>query len=256
MRSAELEWRRNAVEEAISLAQESRRLARAVGDPSVEARALIALASALSHRGNDDAAEPCLEEAVEISRAAGIDGLLPRAIAGLGAIALVRGDYRRAADLFEGVLGLLGDRNEWARATNLEKLALARLHLGELERASALLDESATLNTELQAEAGQASNLLSRSALAAAAGDFERAARLGGAAEARFEVLSAPFGTFEQAVKERTHHRLVAELGEDRLAALWADGRGRDLDEATGSKDAGDTPRSSGNGEAHRHELA
>jgi predicted ATPase/DNA-binding SARP family transcriptional activator len=230
--SAELEWRRNAVDDAILLAQRSRRLARRIGASSVEVRALIAEASALSQAGKHDVAESRLEEALTISHAAGVDGLIPRALAALGSIELIRHNFRRAVELFEEVLRLLGERNEWARAVNAEKLALGYLNLGQLEEATARLEESARLNAALEAEVGLASNLLSGSALAVESRDFELAAQLGGAAEAAFEKLAAPLGPFERAMKERTRVRLTAELGEARLVDLWVEGRANALGES------------------------
>lgn len=235
--SAELERFRHDVPTAIRLATESRRLARIAKEPELEAQALVALGAALGEAGDLAAAADSLQHALTIYRRAENTYDLPRAAAYLAYIELIRFNFRRAVDLFEEVLQLVGDAHEWARAGNLEKLALAHLHLGHLSKARLLLDESQAINKTLGAEAALAHNLLTESALAAAEGHAGLAARLGGAAEAASESIPTPFDTFERGMKARTEERLVDALGHERFTELWAEGRALDLQQAFAARE-------------------
>jgi len=226
--AAELERHRGDIAAAIGLATESRRAARTAASPQLEGEALIALGRALVEAGEVDAAARSLEEALAISG----DYDLPRATSYLAYIDLLRRDFLSAVNRFEEVLELLGETNAWARAANLENLALAHLHLGRLDTARHLLDEAEEINGALGANASLTRNLLARSAVALADGRFELAARLGGAAEAASRSVGTPFDGFQRGLKQRTERRLVAVLGRERSTQLWEEGTALDLGQA------------------------
>jgi tetratricopeptide (TPR) repeat protein len=222
---AELEWRRGAVGEATNLAGESVRLARAAEDTETEARALMVLGAAVGQAGESEQAMTYFEQAAKTLRGSEQTRDLTWAVAGVAYLELERANYQRAAALSEEALQLLASRNDWARAGNLQKLAFARLHLGELEKANTLLDESLLIAESLGDAHTLASYLLGKSALLARAQQPISAAQLGGAAEAAFAAIDVPLGRFEASMHDRTRDQLSEELGQRRLAQAWSEGR-------------------------------
>jgi hypothetical protein len=69
-------------------------------------------------------------------------------------------------------------------------------------------------------------------AVALEAGEREKAARLAGVAEALYEVVGAPLGAEEQAVRDRYVAALRGSLDADVLEREWARGRAMPLAEA------------------------
>ena len=133
---------------------------------------------------------------------------------------------------------MLGGRNEWSHSTMLGNIALAHLRLRNLDRARQALDEAEQIACDLGSETNLAYLLITRSALAAEEGRPELAARTGGAAEAAFERLHLPAERLEHELQEQTKARVCADLGEDRFAKLWEEGRFLELDEAVSTDSA------------------
>lgn len=131
---------------------------------------------------------------------------------GLGLIAAHRGDSARALELLEYALALFRetkDRRYIASAAN----SLGRLlhRQGERDRALALLQESLLLRKEMGDRQGLAEALEALAAAAASAAttaDYERSARLLGAAQALRQAIGAPVPAIERA----EHEQLVALL--------------------------------------------
>ncbi len=234
---SEVEWRRGNVDEAVRLATASFELACASGDPIRRGRALNALASAVSATGDIDTATLHFQEAVALLSPSGADELAT-AMSGLAHARLSRHEWAQAAELFEEVLAMLGGRNEWSRSTMLGNIALAHLRLRNLDRARQALDEAEQIASDLGSDTNLAYLLITRSALAAEEGRPELAARTGGAAEAAFERLHLPAERLEHELQEQTKARVCADLGEDRFAKLWEEGRFLELDEAVSTDSA------------------
>jgi hypothetical protein len=103
---------------------------------------------------------------------------------------------------------------------------------GDDARAETLLTESLTLSRDLGARDLMAEGLLNLCQVAVTRGQAERAARLGGAAQAAREVLGLPLEPYEQAGQEQARAALRAALGEERFAVAWAEGQALSVEQA------------------------
>jgi predicted ATPase/DNA-binding winged helix-turn-helix (wHTH) protein len=137
-----------------------------------------------------------------------------------------RAYYQRSADLFRA----LGDA--WGLAVPLGKLGLVLCRLGHWDEAARYLKES----LYVQREVGERWYLsLSVEGLAqwlTAQGRHERAARLFGAGEALREAVGAVVLVLYRDGYEQALAELRSGLGEERLAALWMEGRAMALEQA------------------------
>jgi DNA-binding CsgD family transcriptional regulator len=107
----------------------------------------------------------------------------------------------------------------------LFKLAEATRAQGEVAQAAGLYRESLALAWEQGDQVGVADALLGLAAIAAAGGEYEWAARLLGAAEARRGATGADLDRVSRATWERTVGQVGAALEEAAVAAAWAAGR-------------------------------
>ncbi len=161
-------------------------------------------------------------KSVELRRALGDPLLVADATYNLGIAALQGGDKASARRAFEDALGLARELHERPH------VAAAQFMLAQLDvlagdaHAAERIRESLDFYTEVDDHRSRARCLLVLAGAAAAAGSFENAARLVGAAEALRgeEALDA----FELPVLERYLPVLERELGDRRLSELKADG--------------------------------
>jgi hypothetical protein len=103
---------------------------------------------------------------------------------------------------------------------------------GEYRRAAALYAESIGCGRAIGARALVAEGLEGLAWMADAGGQAQRAARLGGAAQALREALGMPLRLYQRAVHEQAVAGMRAALGEEGFAAAWAEGRALPPDEA------------------------
>jgi predicted ATPase/DNA-binding winged helix-turn-helix (wHTH) protein len=154
-------------------------------------------------------------------------------IAQAGTAALLQKDYPaarayylRSAHLFRA----LGDA--WGLSVPLGKLGLVLVRMGHWDEAARYLRESLSV----QRDVGERWYLsLSVEGLAqwlTAQGRHERAARLFGAGEALREAVGAAVLVLYRNGYEQAMADLKSGLGEERLAALWAEGRAMALEQA------------------------
>lgn len=125
--------------EALPVAERSATVARAVGDRSLEATALLLLGLGRARAGRLDSAGAALQECVDLTEQAGETQVRSLASAGLAASALLRGDLDAAAEIAAHAL---------AMATRLGGDLAAALALEVLGRVAALErrpDRAATL---------------------------------------------------------------------------------------------------------------
>jgi predicted ATPase len=214
-------------------AQESLVLSRGLGDSRGAGRALQVLGSiAVGERAYDEATR-LFEESEALCRKIGDKSLLATTILDLGDVALNQAEYERATVLLEESLALfqeLGDKDGTAIA--LYNLGSAALSEGRDERAVGLLSEGLALFGELGYKEGIAYCLEALAAATAAGASVVEAARLLGAADAASEAMGAALEPGERDRHERTKSMLRGELGEERFAQLWHEGRTMTLDEA------------------------
>jgi predicted ATPase len=214
-------------------AQESLTLCRGLGDGGGAGRALQMLGSvAVGERAYDEA-KRLFEESEALCRKIGDRSLLATTILDLGDVALNQADYERATVLLEESLALfreLGDKDGAAIA--LYNLGSAALSEGRDERAVGLLSEGLALFGELGYKEGIAYCLEALAAATASGASRVEAARLLGAADAASEAMGAALEPGERDRRARTESMLRAQLGEERFAELWSEGRNMTLEGA------------------------
>jgi tetratricopeptide (TPR) repeat protein len=180
-------------DEAHDLADRSLSMARVVGDEDSEGFALVVLGTTQLQRGQLETARSTLEQATDLHRRRGAQGLLARALGHLGGIEEESGNYDRAEELIVEALAIfdtLGDVH--SSVVQRQNLANLLVVAGQAERARAvavgLIDTVLELrNPSLtMAFANTWMNILIR------LGDPEGAARVFGAEEAMHARLALP----------------------------------------------------------------
>jgi non-specific serine/threonine protein kinase len=173
-------------QDALHLLEESLAIAREIGDAPRVAAALQPLGEAASGLGDFAAGRRYLDEAVARSRESTDKRELAAALVNLGQLHRLSGQVDNAEPLFmEGVALLreIGDRESVGLA--LLNLAMVSIGRGALDRVPPVLREVVDIAVESgSAPVGQ-SVLEVASALAAVRGDWLRAARYFGSAEAQ-----------------------------------------------------------------------
>jgi predicted ATPase/DNA-binding SARP family transcriptional activator len=227
-----LALRQADVDSALALATDALVCARATGDSSLLARAEMALANAVSERGEYERAESLYRDAAERFRGSST-WEVATALLNLGDLALNRGDLDevdRAAG--ESLALMRGTGDDAGIAVNLGNLAFAALERGDPVRAAELLLEGLERSSALGFPEWVAIMLVGLAATETAEGDTVRAARLLGAAARLQAGVGLTFGSFEARVHDRTHKTITAALGRDRFAEAFALGKALDPGDA------------------------
>lgn len=223
---------RGRYDDAHALAQESTRIARTCGDPLVLAEGLydLGLAAAALNRPRD--AERDFVEGLELARGnALLTGML---CSGLGELYSQQGKFDRAEPLYLDALAAFPDNavNSMIALANLARNAIAS---GARAKATSYLRETAAIGEPTISLEVALAFLWNASGLASLCGDWARALRLQGAAEALQErcgydvFTDAPF----------YEHRIATAsnaLGES--ASCVANVEGRALDTGTAIAEA------------------
>jgi non-specific serine/threonine protein kinase len=166
-------------------AAESLELSRRHDVPSLRARALHVLCL-LAQLDNDMArAQRLAEEAVALFAERGeMDATVASAQVTLARTVRSQGDRSRAERICTACYAVCAARGEqWARSQALGELALTALDAGEIARATGYANERLRIKDSLGDTLGIATTLETMVGIAAAAGRYERAARLLGAAD-------------------------------------------------------------------------
>lgn len=213
---------------------ESADLFRRCADRSGEAMAQISLALALlaGEKPDTDRASDVMERSLRLFRETGDVWGEAMALVLLGRVALLRQELHAAFERFDESLALTqraGDAVGGRIASY--HLGWAHLLLGSPEDARKDFSLSVTLSTSLGHIEGIAYGLEGLAAVAALAGDVERAGRLAGAAHAlreRSGTHNGPTFTFHQ----RYLDRLASVAPAGRLAAAVSEGRELSIEQA------------------------
>jgi predicted ATPase/DNA-binding SARP family transcriptional activator len=195
--------------------EEALEAARRTGERLYVANALSNLGAIVLAAGDRGRAGAVLEEAVELAREVGDQRIAALAINNLGDLALTNGDYERARPLFEESLALLrarGDTSNIARA--LYNLGAVDLVLGRHGQARERFSESVQLSRTTGDKEDLAWCLEGFAALAAAAGEGERASLLLGAAGALLAQMGAEFKPFERQLHDATEAKARGLCGD------------------------------------------
>ena len=208
---------------------ESADLFRREGERSGEALALISLALALlgSREPDTEHADEALETGLSLFRDAGDQWGEAMALVTLGRVALLKQDVDAALARFDESLALARRmHDDLGETIALHHRGWAEILLGNFVVARGCFEEGLELSVQLRHDEGVAYALEGLTAVAAAAGDVERAGTLVGAAEVvreRTGSYNAPSFSF--------HRQFVDGIlaGEDAGAFEAARGRGRRL---------------------------
>ncbi len=151
----------------------------------------------------------------------------------LGIVAGMQGDYQRAMPFIEESLVLCREINDkYGIASAQNSLGKMALKLGNYERAMTPFKESLTLRREVADRRGIAVCLEGLAGVAGGQAKPILAARLLGAAEVIRETIGTPPPPSDRAEYDRQVSAVGAVLGQERLAAAWAEGRAMSLEQA------------------------
>jgi ATP/maltotriose-dependent transcriptional regulator MalT len=143
-----------------------------------------------------------------------------------GWVAMQQGDAATARELAEESLGLYRETGEGRSiAEALSLLGRVEARQGDHVRARALFEESLAIARKVDHKLNIPSCLEGLASVFAAQEESVWAGRLWGAAEALREAMGTPIPPVEIASYERSLAAASAQLGEQALAAAWAEGR-------------------------------
>jgi predicted ATPase/DNA-binding SARP family transcriptional activator len=248
---------------AEALFQESLALWRDVGDRTGIAGTLGYLGILAAGEGSAAAARSFYTESLALRREQHDRWGIAASLNNLGVLALHEGVFAEARALLGESLQIrreLGDKR--CMAVTLNNMGLAACGQRDAKTARAFLEESLILAREIGDRRSIAYSLEAfarLSALEAETGSIpvtglsyaERAAVLGGAAEALREAISAPLPPADRAQYEPLVAAVRAALGEARFAPTWAIGRSLPLAAAVGfALQGGESLAQTGEGEA------
>ncbi len=230
---ADVAHRRADVARSCALLRESLSLCRELGDTAGAAGALYRLGMSLSDYGDHLGAEPLLKESLEMARAMGDQALTSAVMGMLGHVIFRQGRLPEARATLERALATGREANDkWAACFARWSLGNLALTEGDVATASAVFREGMPVILGMGNRWGVAYGLESFGYLAAAMQQFDRAARLLGAAQALREAIGAPLPPANTGIFEHVAGQLQLALGEDAFPRLWAEGRTLSLEEA------------------------
>ena len=219
--------------EGQALLEESLAIARDIGNSMRIASALQPLAMACLGQGDAAAAQRHLQEALELVRAQGSRHDLAAALNAMAQVHRTRNDLDAAVPLYEQVVGLAretGDRE--TAAFGLLNLAMASIGRGTNERVPAILLEALTIADENRSKPAAQSVFEVAAGWAAARGDWQRAARLFGVAEAHAEATGLRRDPADEAFLAPLIDRAREALGAPAFARAESAARAVSRDEA------------------------
>jgi predicted ATPase/DNA-binding XRE family transcriptional regulator len=172
------------------------------------------------------AAVPFFTESVSLALTLNSSWYLMASKWGLGTAARFLGQHQLAAELLEEGLAVARESgNAIGLSATLQSLGQVERDRGNVSRAAALLGEALEIFQANWVPWGIITCLEELPAIALAIGKPEQAARLLGAAEAQRIIVGQPRPPVELPFYTRTVTAVREKLGEQRFAALWADGQ-------------------------------
>jgi predicted ATPase/class 3 adenylate cyclase len=214
------------------LHQECLRIRRQLGNKGEIADSLLNLAYSARNVGDYVWARTLAEESLAVAEEAGDKRLLAYLLAFGGSIIGEQGDHAVARAYLERSLVISRELGERAHAKAHHSLARADRALGDLMSARAHLQETLALYRVHGWYRWVPQTLISLAGLEGAEGQFERAARLFGAADALRETLEVHLSVSERGEYERDQSIVHSALGEGPFAAAWAEGQTMTLEGA------------------------
>jgi len=208
--------------------------ATAVEDEEMLTFLLIQRGYAATFRGDLDAGEEALSEALAVLRDRGGRWGTAPVLNALSQVALSRGDFVKAIGfLREGEAVSRETEDAFTLATNLNIQATISQLEGDEERTRTVLEESVALSSALRDSWALVYGLVGLAGIAARHGEPERAARLFGAAEAMGEAASVTIAfPPARALYEQDLSTVKGRLDADAFEASWERGRSMGVKEA------------------------
>ena len=220
-------------ERAIILAEEGLAVCKEVGDREFGALCLICLSKVASDRGDYEEAKRLAEESLTLGAGLENNYYTCLALSDLGELSRLRGDYDQAIALHEQSLAVSRHRGYpvW-NANALRHLGIDHFRRGAYGRAVEHLKQSLTLCKEVRNRWVPVECLHGLASLACVAQQYERAARLFGAANHLRDALGLRSKPADQECYDHHATTTRAGPGEAAFAAAWAEGRAMTLDQA------------------------
>lgn len=145
---------------------------------SIRVKALNAAGSLACHQNDLDQADRLYEESLTLNRRQADQAGIAKALHGLGLSAQLRDDYERARLLYEECLTLKRPIDHPETSITIGNLAQVVFHLGDVEHAIELLDESIALDRAAENSVYLGGHLTDLGLILLERGDDERAAEL------------------------------------------------------------------------------
>ncbi len=228
---------------SIALHEESLAIKHGRGDEWGVSLSLNNIADGVMELGDYARAVALYEESLGLLRASGDTYTIAAVLNNLAGTVLGQGDYRRAMDLAAESAALMRTIDSPLGVVHaLTTGGEAALALGEHGRAAELFGESLPLARKLGDKTNMAVCFEGMAGVAVADGQEEQAARRCGAAEALREATGAPMQPTVRWLYERTLATARGALGDDRFAALRAEGQALPLERAVEEALALDVP--------------
>ena len=229
---------------AIARAQEGLTLARKLHDQSLIATTLCTLGEIAEYRGDMAQATAWTQEGLALARQVDDKALVAVALQNLGYLASLEGDMTHAVACAEEGLMLareLGDKASIALTLCTSGEIASRQ--GDLARAMLWYQEGLPLAQEIKNETLTGWYLIGLARIALAEGQPGRAARLFGAAQTKLDV-NVKMNDIERADYERAVDGARTQLGRERFAAAWAEGRSMTPEQALSAQESTTKPES------------
>ena len=215
---------RGDVEAVVAPVEQALAIAREHGDNDWVCRCLYRLATALCWLGERARALACADEELVVARATGDERQICLAFSAKGQIFRACGDPSSAMQAYSQAIDRL-TRDPWNANANLRELALVLVERGELQRAAALLAQVVRDGMDIGSAYGHPADSWVAARLAAALGEWERAARLQGSSDAAVHKMGATFNGRDDAISAALRERPRAMLGAQTYTAAYRAGR-------------------------------
>ena len=211
------------LDRARALVTEALDLYATLGDTSGRAEGLFVLGTVEMYSARYQEAADVITEGLELHRNSGAEPITARDLGGLGTALLNLGDLTRArAVLDESLVVARSYEDRWSSAMSLMLLGHVNLADAQVSQARAVLTEAGSLFQEIGNMVYLPWCLEGVAGLAAAEGDYERAAELAGAREALREQIGVFLPPVYPAGYTRTLETARAALGPAAFGAAHA----------------------------------
>ena len=215
------------------LGEESAAIGRKLEDVHLTSAALDVTGRALYSQGDFQRARLLLEESLTLSEELGFQQDVVDVLNILGLVEYYQGDYLRATGLLEEGLALSHTlKYSMGRACSLSAQAAVALAARNPAQAKALLVESLVSFRQLGMKWYLTRCLEIKAAIDVAERQSVIAARLFGAASALREALGTPLPPLDRPAYDGAVESARGQLGKEKFAAAWDEGRAMTLEEA------------------------